>query len=97
MTPPVSPVEGHLYFLFTEYENTINIRKWSKEPFYGAQEYVPVGELERLRAALKAHEVQWNRLQDAIAGMEKTMEAHGIDHFKWQPMTFDETLQGNVP
>ena len=51
--PPVAPVEGHLYFLFTEYENTINIRKWSKEPFYGAQEYVSVGELERLRAALQ--------------------------------------------
>lgn len=55
------------------------------------------GELERLRAALKAHEVQWNRLQDAIDGMEKTMEAHGIHFFKWQPMTFDETLQGDAP
>ena len=52
MTNPVAPVEGPLYLLFTEYENTTNIRKWSKEPFYGAQEYVPVGELERLRAAL---------------------------------------------
>ena len=50
-----------------------------------------------LRCALKAHEVQWNRLQDAIAGMEKTMEAHGIDYFKWQPMTFDETLKGDAP
>ena len=58
---------------------------------------VASGELERLRAALKAHEVQWNRLQDAISGMEKTMEAHGIDHFKWQPMTFDETLKGDAP
>ena len=55
--PPVAPVEGPLYLLFTEYENTTNIRKWSQEPFYGAQEYVPVGELERLRAALqKLHE-----------------------------------------
>ena len=53
MTNPVAPVEGPLYLLFTEYENTTNIRKWSKEPFYGAQEYVPVGELERLRAALR--------------------------------------------
>ena len=58
---------------------------------------VASGELERLRADLKAHEVQWNRLQDAIAGMEKTMEAHGIDYFKWQPMTFDETLKGDAP
>ncbi len=52
MNNPVAPVEGSLYLLFTEYENTTNIRKWSKKPFYGAQEYVPVGELERLRAAL---------------------------------------------
>ena len=51
--PPVAPVEGPLYLLFTEYENITNIRKWSQKPFYGAQEYVPVGELERLRAALK--------------------------------------------
>ena len=62
-----------------------------------AERAVASGELERLRAALKAHEVQWNRLQDAISGMEKTMEAHGIDHFKWQPMTFDETLKGDAP
>ena len=52
MTNPVAPVEGPLYLLFTEYENTTNIRRWSKEPFYGAQEYVPVSELERLREAL---------------------------------------------
>ena len=65
MTNPVAPVEGPLYLLFTEYENTTNIRKWSKEPFYGAQEYVPVSELERLRAALSRMLLEFDFMIDA--------------------------------
>ena len=65
MNNPVAPVEGPLYLLFTEYENTTNIRKWSKEPFYGAHEYVPVSELERLRAALSRMLLEFDFMIDA--------------------------------
>ena len=51
MNNPVAPKEGPLYLLFAEYENTTNIRKWSKEPFDDAVEYVRKSDYADLIAA----------------------------------------------
>jgi hypothetical protein len=74
-----------VYVLFSEEGEKVAIRKWSKEPFYGAQVYMPKsdheamqaaanGEVERLRAALTqidALDHEWQHIEGLSFGAAK--------------------------
>lgn len=56
-----------IHVLFSEEVEACAIRKWSKEPFYGAQTYVQKALLDTLAARVLELEAENKRLLEAIA------------------------------